>query len=847
MRHPSGKAPRAVNTWAILVLAAALVVVGVVTQWSAVRSRFIAELPSSLNWPLVDVNTVTPRHEKGTDISGLPSLRSMAFVFNVSVAVPRQLLVFNSAVACRRGGREGDHSRRDRNGRSPPATGFADEDHAIFQLAPEEGGSAAAEVTLAFRSPACRAPLDETAAVEGFVARHCGDRVSRALRTLRSAFMRQQVLQYCALFAFGGVLLDASRFQHTSASLPSTRVVSVPEPPSNRCAAIFVTAPRSPGLATRVPTADTGFMAATRRHPLVRHVLDLIADRVERRSYGGGDPSSVTGDDMLSRVLLACYSESPAPAHCCSGELTLLSRPITIFEDDTIGERGQVVDPGRPGAPPLFALRDLTFDGRQEDDIVAADCDAQPPLGLSTGDDDAVLAWRWSQYRLQSEVAFYDRSWYTVGAVENEDDHASENASSVDWRNLSVPFDPLPNRSPFECRRRQSVYSAELSNFTGLWNWKGDAIPVSIPPRTPHGLSPVNLSCVDTASGAWRAIPRLVMQTHRSERFESAGMELATKRLVGMNPSYTYRYYSNAAAEAFMAAHCGARVVRAFHAIRPGAFKGDLARYCLLYVLGGVYFDMDLDIRRPLETILRPGDRWLSAEDNGGKGVYNAFMAVTPRHPMTRAVMLEALRRIEARYYVPNMVLGVTGPRMMGEVFAERLRLDPAEFDVLAGAANHGLISRPGSVANSSNSSCAPPVELVGVLCRLLRNTTALGLLAADFGTVDGKPHPNASIAVRRLLAGGYRLMRHLHDYTRCPYGSIADPRRPRLGVLVYNRYPGAWNDKVGAGTLTYEHMYRTRRIYADDPPPDDRIAVEPQQGGPKSPVSWFIKNVLNR
>ena len=69
-----------------------------------------------------------------------------------------------------------------------------------------------------------------------------------------------------------------------------------------------------------------------------------------------------------------------------------------------------------------------------------------------------------------------------------------------------------------------------------------------------------------------------------------------------------------------------------------------------------------------------------------------------------------------------------------------------------------------------------------------------------------------------KLLAGGYRLIEHLHDYVFCPYGVIVDRRRPSLGVLFYNRYPGAGDDKPTGG-FSYEHMFNVRRVYSDDPP----------------------------
>ena len=64
------------------------------------------------------------------------------------------------------------------------------------------------------------------------------------------------------------------------------------------------------------------------------------------------------------------------------------------------------------------------------------------------------------------------------------------------------------------------------------------------------------------------------------------------------HPGEEHVLLGEAALAEFISAHFDAEVLSAFRALRPYAYKADLAKYCLLYEQGGVYADLSYDFLR---------------------------------------------------------------------------------------------------------------------------------------------------------------------------------------------------------------------------------------------------------
>jgi mannosyltransferase OCH1-like enzyme len=105
------------------------------------------------------------------------------------------------------------------------------------------------------------------------------------------------------------------------------------------------------------------------------------------------------------------------------------------------------------------------------------------------------------------------------------------------------------------------------------------------------------------------------------------------------------------------------------HAIQ----RADAVRYMWLYIHGGLYIDLDYELREPLDRLFYPdSDLYFMASSNVGAYLTNSIMASKPGHPF----WLELLEEIERMSTNPKFwakgkhleVMMSTGPGILSEV-----------------------------------------------------------------------------------------------------------------------------------------------------------------------------------
>jgi len=118
---------------------------------------------------------------------------------------------------------------------------------------------------------------------------------------------------------------------------------------------------------------------------------------------------------------------------------------------------------------------------------------------------------------------------------------------------------------------------------------------------------------------------------------------------------------------------------RAFHNLRPGAYRADLWRLMMLWAKGGIYLDCDLELQVPIKTWLSHSNSTLFLVQDAipveGKkaglayAYWNAMMASTPRHQVLEHMIKTVVRNIKGHYYAdrktPGKELTLTGPRAL--------------------------------------------------------------------------------------------------------------------------------------------------------------------------------------
>ena len=89
-------------------------------------------------------------------------------------------------------------------------------------------------------------------------------------------------------------------------------------------------------------------------------------------------------------------------------------------------------------------------------------------------------------------------------------------------------------------------------------------------------------------------IPRTVFQTFHTKQLP---IEISRIRdnLIKNNPGFSYRLSDDNDCRQFIKDNFDDEVLWAFDILRPGAYKADLWRYCVMFKIGGIYLDIKLD------------------------------------------------------------------------------------------------------------------------------------------------------------------------------------------------------------------------------------------------------------
>ena len=115
----------------------------------------------------------------------------------------------------------------------------------------------------------------------------------------------------------------------------------------------------------------------------------------------------------------------------------------------------------------------------------------------------------------------------------------------------------------------------------------------------------------------------------------------------------------------------GERIFSAYTTLRPGAYKADLFRLCILYQRGGVYVDSEAlpyvsirDMTRGVES------KFISILDSISNGIHNGLIISPKGHPFLKAAIERIVRLVEAKSYEDG-ALSITGPLCMARAINE--------------------------------------------------------------------------------------------------------------------------------------------------------------------------------
>lgn len=120
-----------------------------------------------------------------------------------------------------------------------------------------------------------------------------------------------------------------------------------------------------------------------------------------------------------------------------------------------------------------------------------------------------------------------------------------------------------------------------------------------------------------TASPMRSRIPNSIYQTWKKQTLPSFHARYV-QRFRALNSDYSFFFFNDKAMAEYMDSHyAGHPILSVFRDLRIPAAKADIWRYCILYLEGGIYCDIDSALSVPFRQILQ--DDWtelLSFENN---------------------------------------------------------------------------------------------------------------------------------------------------------------------------------------------------------------------------------------
>ena len=172
-------------------------------------------------------------------------------------------------------------------------------------------------------------------------------------------------------------------------------------------------------------------------------------------------------------------------------------------------------------------------------------------------------------------------------------------------------------------------------------------------------------------------IPKKIFQTFEHIDFSPEFQKLIDDWKIE-NPEYEYQIYDKTQREEFIKNNFSNEIFNAYQRIKPGAFKSDLWRYCILHKYGGFYIDIDTVCLGSLNMFMSDDIDFVAAIDlNLGDleyhSVANAFIGCTPEHPVIDACIQRVISIVD-KEALPYNIMNFCGPGCLGMIINKHLK-----------------------------------------------------------------------------------------------------------------------------------------------------------------------------
>ncbi len=176
-----------------------------------------------------------------------------------------------------------------------------------------------------------------------------------------------------------------------------------------------------------------------------------------------------------------------------------------------------------------------------------------------------------------------------------------------------------------------------------------------------------------------RNIPLNIYQTWTTLNLPPK-MKETVEKLKLDNPEFKHYLYDDKMCRDFIKENFHKDVLYAFDKLKPGAYKADLFRYCILYINGGIYLDIKYKCVDKFKLIYLTDKEYFVRDhdiSDGTYGIYQALLICYPYNNILLKCIHEILNNVKNNYYNFNNnfnsnSLAITGPLLMSRFFYQK-------------------------------------------------------------------------------------------------------------------------------------------------------------------------------
>jgi mannosyltransferase OCH1-like enzyme len=147
-------------------------------------------------------------------------------------------------------------------------------------------------------------------------------------------------------------------------------------------------------------------------------------------------------------------------------------------------------------------------------------------------------------------------------------------------------------------------------------------------------------------------VPAVIYQTSETKRVTNTIKSIIDENLKN-NSEFDYYFYDDDDCLEFIEDNFDEDVVYAYKQLIPGAYKADLWRYCILYINGGFYADIDTLCLDSIDKILDKHVEFVSVIDlnatvsEGNHNLSNGFIGSIPKHPILFKCIMQIVNHVQ--------------------------------------------------------------------------------------------------------------------------------------------------------------------------------------------------------